>query len=90
MISEAFKRLGISDSDSALLIVLVHPKEEKQHMSDIIAKVDGQQIPVEDVSMLTDPAKIKKEGLTEHTLQQGRDHMKEAPVAKERTPEPAS
>ncbi|XP_020346794.1 EKC/KEOPS complex subunit TPRKB-like [Oncorhynchus kisutch] len=62
MISEAFKRFGISDSDGALLIVLVHPKEETQHMSDIIAKVDGQQIPVEDVSMLTDPAKIKKDG----------------------------
>uniref|UniRef100_A0A8C7H372 TP53RK binding protein n=1 Tax=Oncorhynchus kisutch TaxID=8019 RepID=A0A8C7H372_ONCKI len=62
-ISEAFKRFGISDSDGALLIVLVHPKEETQHMSDIIAKVDGQQIPVEDVSMLTDPAKIKKVGL---------------------------
>uniref|UniRef100_A0A8C8DDQ3 EKC/KEOPS complex subunit CGI121 n=1 Tax=Oncorhynchus tshawytscha TaxID=74940 RepID=A0A8C8DDQ3_ONCTS len=61
--SEAFKRFGISDSDSALLIVLVHPKEETQHMSDIIAKVDGQHIPVEDVSMLTDPAKIKKVGL---------------------------
>ncbi|KAK6303056.1 hypothetical protein J4Q44_G00274110 [Coregonus suidteri] len=50
----------MSDSDSAVLIVLVHCKEETQHMSDIIAKVDGQQIPVEDVSMLTDPAKIKK------------------------------
>uniref|UniRef100_A0A674E1L8 Tp53rk binding protein n=1 Tax=Salmo trutta TaxID=8032 RepID=A0A674E1L8_SALTR len=34
-ISEAFKRFGISDS--AVLIVLVHPKEETQHMSDIIA-----------------------------------------------------
>ncbi|XP_024232610.1 EKC/KEOPS complex subunit TPRKB [Oncorhynchus tshawytscha] len=59
-ISEAFKRFGMSDSDSAVLIVLVHLKEETQHMTDIIAKVDGQQIPVEDVSMLTDPAKVKK------------------------------
>ena len=53
----------MSDSDSAVLIVLVHLKEEMQHMTDIIAKVDGQQIPVEDVSMLTDPAKVKKVGL---------------------------
>uniref|UniRef100_A0A674E1H3 tRNA 5-methylaminomethyl-2-thiouridylate methyltransferase n=1 Tax=Salmo trutta TaxID=8032 RepID=A0A674E1H3_SALTR len=34
--------------------------------------------------------KIVHLGPTEHTLQQGRDRMKEAPVAKERTPEPAS
>ncbi|XP_020307731.1 mitochondrial tRNA-specific 2-thiouridylase 1 [Oncorhynchus kisutch] len=34
--------------------------------------------------------KIVRLGPTEHTLQQGRDRMKEAPVAKERTPEPAS
>ncbi|XP_041724700.2 mitochondrial tRNA-specific 2-thiouridylase 1-like isoform X1 [Coregonus clupeaformis] len=34
--------------------------------------------------------KIVRLGPTEHTLQQRRDRMKEAPVAKERTPEPAS
>ncbi|CDQ84681.1 unnamed protein product [Oncorhynchus mykiss] len=34
--------------------------------------------------------KIVRLGPTEHTLQQGRDRMKEAPVAKERTPEPVS
>lgn len=34
--------------------------------------------------------KIVRLGPTEYTLQQGRDRMKEAPVAKEGTPEPAS
>ncbi|XP_051976469.1 EKC/KEOPS complex subunit TPRKB [Xyrauchen texanus] len=59
-ISEAFKRFGISDSDGAVHIVLVHNKEETLNIEDIISKVDGQQIPVEKVSDLTDAAKIKK------------------------------
>ncbi|XP_067284126.1 EKC/KEOPS complex subunit TPRKB [Pseudorasbora parva] len=59
-ISEAFKRFGISDSDTAVHIVLVHNKEETLNIDDIISKVDGQQIAVDQVSDLTDPAKIKK------------------------------
>ncbi|XP_034019272.1 EKC/KEOPS complex subunit TPRKB [Thalassophryne amazonica] len=59
-ISEAFKRFGISDGDNAVLVVLVHNKEESQLLSDIRAKVNGQQVPVEDVSSLSDLAKIKK------------------------------
>ncbi|XP_052432353.1 EKC/KEOPS complex subunit TPRKB [Carassius gibelio] len=59
-ISEAFKRFGISDSDSAVHIVLVHNKDETLNINDIILKVDGQQIAVDRVSDLTDVAKIKK------------------------------
>ncbi|NP_001290835.1 EKC/KEOPS complex subunit TPRKB [Esox lucius] len=59
-ISEAFKRFGISDSDSAVLIVLVHPTEETHHVTDVMVKVDGKQIPVEDVSKMTDTVQIKK------------------------------
>ncbi|XP_026119827.1 EKC/KEOPS complex subunit TPRKB [Carassius auratus] len=59
-ISEAFKRFGISDSDSAVHIVLVHNKDEILNINDIILKVDGQQIAVDRVSDLTDVAKIKK------------------------------
>ncbi|XP_048012096.1 EKC/KEOPS complex subunit TPRKB [Megalobrama amblycephala] len=59
-ISEAFKRFGISDSDSAVHIVLVHNKEETLNIDDIISKVDGQQIAVDQVSDLTDAAKVKK------------------------------
>ncbi|XP_056311002.1 EKC/KEOPS complex subunit TPRKB [Danio aesculapii] len=59
-ISEAFKRFGISDSDTAVHIVLVHNKEEPLNIDDIISKVDGQQIDVGQVSEFTDTAKIKK------------------------------
>ncbi|XP_016343366.1 EKC/KEOPS complex subunit Tprkb-like [Sinocyclocheilus anshuiensis] len=59
-ISEAFKRFGISDSDSAVLIVLVHNKDETLNIDNIISKVDGQQITVDRVSDLNDVAKIKK------------------------------
>lgn len=40
--------------------MLVHNKEETLNVDDIIAKVDGQQIDVDQVSELTDAAKIKK------------------------------
>ncbi|KAM6895645.1 EKC/KEOPS complex subunit TPRKB [Xenentodon cancila] len=59
-ISEAFKRFGISDGDDSVLVVVVHDKDEQQFLSDVAAVVDGQQVPVEDVSSLSDPAKIKK------------------------------
>ncbi|XP_061523861.1 EKC/KEOPS complex subunit TPRKB isoform X1 [Phycodurus eques] len=59
-ISEAFKRFGISDSDNSVLVVLVHDKEESHLVRDIATKVDGLQIPVDDVSSLSDLEKIKK------------------------------
>lgn len=40
--------------------MLVHNKEENLNVDDIISKVDGQQIPVDQVSELMDAAKIKK------------------------------
>ncbi|XP_026081221.1 EKC/KEOPS complex subunit TPRKB isoform X2 [Carassius auratus] len=59
-ISEAFKRFGISDSDTAVHIVLVHNKDETLDIDDIVSKVDGQQVAVDRVSDFTDVAKIKK------------------------------
>ncbi|KAF5906795.1 EKC/KEOPS complex subunit TPRKB, partial [Clarias magur] len=59
-ISEAFKRFGISDNDNAVLIVLVHNTEEAYNKDDILSKVDGQQIPADQISTLSDLAKIKK------------------------------
>lgn len=60
-ISEAFKRFGISDGDDSVLVVLVHKDEDgMQLVSDITATVDGRQVPVEDLSSLTDLEKIKK------------------------------
>ena len=59
-ISEAFKRFGISDANDSVLVVVIHNKKEQQFLSDITAMVDGQQVPVEDVSSLSDLTKIKK------------------------------
>lgn len=59
-ISEAFKRFGISDGDDSVLVVLVHSQDESQLLSDITDRVKGRQVPVEDVSLLSDHAKIKK------------------------------
>lgn len=76
-ISEAFKRFGISDSDSAVHIVLVHNKDETLNIDDIISKVDGEQIAVDQVSDLTDVAKIKKVCLCLHNtdVEQFRVHF---------------
>ncbi|XP_029901583.1 EKC/KEOPS complex subunit TPRKB [Myripristis murdjan] len=59
-ISEAFKRFGISDGDDCVLVVLVQSTDESQLLEEITAKVDGRQVPVEEISSLSDPAKIKK------------------------------
>lgn len=67
-ISEAFKRFGISDGDDSVLVVLVHSKEESQILPDIKTMVNGQQVPVEDVSLLTDQEKIKKVNLCQFYL----------------------
>ncbi|KAM9846158.1 EKC/KEOPS complex subunit TPRKB [Aulostomus maculatus] len=67
-ISEAFRRFGVSDGDNSVLVVLVHSKDDLQLLSDVSAKVDGRQVPVEDVSSLSDIAKIKK--LYKVTLQE--------------------
>ena len=59
-ISEAFKRFGISDDNDSVLVVLVHSEEESELLTDIAAMVNGQQVPVENISSLTDQEKIKK------------------------------
>lgn len=59
-ISEAFKRFGISDKDDSVLVVVVHAKDELHAVSDITAIVDGRQLPVDEVSSLSDLDKIRK------------------------------
>lgn len=59
-ISDAFKKFGISDSDSAVLIVLVHENEDKCNPEEITAHVEGRQISLEDLPTITDVAKVKK------------------------------
>ncbi|MBN3271355.1 TPRKB protein, partial [Polyodon spathula] len=59
-ISDAFKKFGISDGDSAVLIVLVCENEDKCNLEEITSHVEGQQIALEDLPMITDVAKVKK------------------------------
>ncbi|XP_015270844.1 PREDICTED: EKC/KEOPS complex subunit TPRKB [Gekko japonicus] len=59
-ISDALKRFGISDSDSAVIIVLVEDQEKRVNLENIISQVDGQQAPLADLPQITDISKIKK------------------------------
>ncbi|NXJ73493.1 TPRKB protein, partial [Trogon melanurus] len=59
-ISDAFKKFGISDSDTAVLIVLVVDGEKTVNLKDIASQVEGQQVSLDELPQLTDTAKVKK------------------------------
>ncbi|XP_054255698.1 EKC/KEOPS complex subunit TPRKB isoform X1 [Indicator indicator] len=59
-ISDAFKKFGISDSDTAVLIVLVVDREKSVNLEDIASQVEGQQVSLDHLPHLTDTAKVKK------------------------------
>lgn len=59
-ISEAFKKFGLSDSDSAVLVVLTDDGTKALNSQEIISHVEGQQVPLADLSQLTDFTKVKK------------------------------
>ncbi|NXV85047.1 EKC/KEOPS complex subunit TPRKB [Calonectris borealis] len=59
-ISDAFKKFGISDSDTAVLIVLVVDSEKTINLEDIASQVEGQQVSLDELPQLTDTAKVKK------------------------------
>ncbi|XP_065508620.1 EKC/KEOPS complex subunit TPRKB [Caloenas nicobarica] len=59
-ISDAFKKFGISDNDTAVLIVLVVDREKPVNLEDIASQVEGQQVSLDELSQLTDTAKVKK------------------------------
>ncbi|NXD96892.1 TPRKB protein, partial [Chaetorhynchus papuensis] len=59
-ISDAFKKLGISDSDTAVLIVLVVEGDKTVNLADIASQVEGQQVSLDELPHLTDTAKVKK------------------------------
>lgn len=59
-ISDAFKKFGISDSDTAVLIVLVVDGDKNVNLADIASQVEGQQVSLDDLPQLTDIAKVKK------------------------------
>ncbi|XP_009664237.1 EKC/KEOPS complex subunit TPRKB [Struthio camelus] len=59
-ISDALKKFGISDSDTAVLIVLVEDREKTVNLEDVASQVEGQQVSLDELPQLTDIAKIKK------------------------------
>ncbi|XP_060100747.1 EKC/KEOPS complex subunit TPRKB [Heteronotia binoei] len=59
-ISDALRTFGISDSDSAVIIVLVEDQEKRVNLENVISQVDGQQIPLADLPQITDVSKVKK------------------------------
>ncbi|NXF37806.1 TPRKB protein, partial [Nyctibius bracteatus] len=59
-ISDAFKKFGISDNDTAVLIVLVADREKTLNVEDVASQVEGQQVSLDELPQLTDTAKVKK------------------------------
>nr|XP_060634396.1 EKC/KEOPS complex subunit TPRKB [Anolis sagrei ordinatus]XP_060634397.1 EKC/KEOPS complex subunit TPRKB [Anolis sagrei ordinatus] len=59
-ISDAFKRFGISDSDTAVLIVLVEDEKKTVNLEDLTCQVEGRQAPLTDLPKITDLQKVKK------------------------------
>ncbi|XP_014104581.1 PREDICTED: EKC/KEOPS complex subunit TPRKB isoform X2 [Pseudopodoces humilis] len=59
-ISDAFKKFGVSDSDTAVLIVLVVEGDKTVNLADIASQVEGQQVSLDELPQLTDTAKVKK------------------------------
>ncbi|NXQ81801.1 TPRKB protein, partial [Nyctibius grandis] len=59
-ISDAFKKFGISDNDTAVLIVLVEDREKTVNVEDVASQVEGQQVSLDELPELTDTAKVKK------------------------------
>lgn len=59
-ISDAFKKFGISDSDTAVLIVVITDRGKTVNLEDIASQVEGQQVPLDELAQLTDTAKVKK------------------------------
>ncbi|XP_063783171.1 EKC/KEOPS complex subunit TPRKB [Pseudophryne corroboree] len=59
-ISEAFKKFGLSDSDSAVLVVLTDDGTKHLNSQEVSSHVEGQQVPLANLSQLTDLTKVKK------------------------------
>ncbi|NXD10803.1 TPRKB protein, partial [Nothocercus nigrocapillus] len=59
-ISDALKKFGISDSDTAVLIVLIVDTEKPVNLEEVASQVEGQQVSLDELPQLTDIEKVKK------------------------------
>ncbi|XP_069485328.1 EKC/KEOPS complex subunit TPRKB [Ambystoma mexicanum] len=59
-ISEAFKRFGLSDNDSAAVIVLIEDEARSMNCEEIASRVEGKQVCFAELSTMTDISKVKK------------------------------
>ncbi|XP_068132410.1 EKC/KEOPS complex subunit TPRKB [Hyperolius riggenbachi] len=59
-ISEAFRKFGLSDSDSGVLVVLTEDGTKGLSPEDIISHVEGQQVSLAELSQITDLTKVRK------------------------------
>ncbi|CAH2275838.1 EKC KEOPS complex subunit TPRKB [Pelobates cultripes] len=59
-ISEAFKKFGLSDSNSDVLVALTDDGRNTLNSQEIISHVDGQQVSLAELSQLTDITQVKK------------------------------
>uniref|UniRef100_A0A803JHB6 TP53RK-binding protein n=1 Tax=Xenopus tropicalis TaxID=8364 RepID=A0A803JHB6_XENTR len=57
-ISEAFKKFGLADNDSGVLVVLTEDGTKKSQ--EIISQIDGEQVPITALTEFTDIKKVKK------------------------------
>ncbi|NWI15472.1 TPRKB protein, partial [Crypturellus soui] len=59
-ISDALKKFGVSDSDTAVLIVLIVDTEKPVNLEEVVSQVEGQQVSLDELPQLTDIEKVKK------------------------------